>query len=126
MIDEKGISEKKEIQISYRDNILSFEFSALNFLNSSRNNYSYKLEGYNDNWIELGTKREVTFTNLDPGEYTLFVRGSNNNGIWNKEGTALKIIITPPWWRSNFAFAGYGLLLVIAILWLIELCAGGL
>ncbi|MBK7380182.1 MAG: GHKL domain-containing protein [Ignavibacteriales bacterium] len=115
MIDEKGISEKKEIQISYRDNILSFEFSALNFLNSSRNNYSYKLEGYNDNWIELSTKREVTFTNLDPGEYTLFVRGSNNNGIWNKEGTALKIIITPPWWRSNFAFAGYGLLLVIAI-----------
>ena len=115
MIDEKGIPEKKEIQLSYRDNILSFEFSALNFLNSSRNNYSYKLEGYNDNWIKLGTKRDVTFTNLDPGEYTLYVRGSNNNGIWNKEGTALKIIITPPWWRSNLAFIGYALLFIVGV-----------
>jgi len=115
MIYEKGITEKKEIQLSYKDNILSFEFSALNFLNPSRNKYSYKLEGYNDNWIELGIKRDVTFTNLDPGEYTLYVRGSNNNGIWNRDGTALKIIINPPWWRSNLAFALYGILLLAAV-----------
>lgn len=115
IIDEKGISEKKEITLSYDDNILSFEFSALNYYNSPENSYRYKLEGYNDVWIDLGTKRDVTLTNLNPGEYTLFVNGSNNNGVWNDRGTSLKIKITPPWWRSNIAFAIYGLLLVAGI-----------
>ena len=67
----KGMSEKNMITLSYQDNILSFEFAALNFYNSSKNKYAYKLEGYNNNWIQLGNKRDVTFTNLDPGTYKL-------------------------------------------------------
>ncbi|GAB4324349.1 MAG: hypothetical protein Kow00127_17020 [Bacteroidales bacterium] len=66
--------------------------------------------GYNDRWIELGSKRDVTFTNLDPGSYRLLVRGSNNNGVWNNTGTALDIRITPPWWRTRQAYLAYMLL----------------
>ncbi len=67
-IEEKGISAKNEISVSYKDNVLSFEFAALSYRNTFKNQYAYKLEGFNDNWIQLGTKREVTFTNLDHGE----------------------------------------------------------
>lgn len=115
MIEEKGISAKKKLIVSHKDNILSFEFAALNFYNSSKNNYAYKLEGYNDNWMQLGTKRDVTFTNLDPGTYTLLVRGSNNDGVWNETGAALELIITPPWWQTNWAFIAYALLLIAGI-----------
>jgi hypothetical protein len=109
-IAEKGISERPEIELSYKDNILTFEFAALNYRNTFKNQYAYKLEGFNDNWIQLGTKRDVTFTNLDPGEYTLRVKGSNNDGVWNEEGASLKIIIAPPWWKTWWAYALYVLL----------------
>lgn len=115
LIEEKGISEKNKLILSYDDNILNFEFASLSFYNSSKNNYAYKLEGYNNNWIQLGTKRDVTFTNLDPGEYILHVKGSNNDGVWNEIGTALEIIITPPWWQTSWAFASYALLIVLGI-----------
>ncbi len=112
---EKGISEKQRIELSYKDNILTFEFAALSYLNNAKNQYAYKLEGFNDNWIHLGTKRDVTFTNLDPGEYTLRVKGSNNDGVWNEEGASLKITITPPWWKTWWAYTLYGLMFAGAI-----------
>ncbi len=114
-IVEKAISEKQHIELSYKDNILTFEFSALSYLNNTKNQYAYKLEGFNDRWIHLGTKRDVTFTNLDPGEYTLRVKGSNNDGVWNEEGASLKITITPPWWKTWWAYTLYGLMFAGAI-----------
>lgn len=108
-IFDESISAKKQIELSYKDNILTFEFAALSYLNNTKNQYAYKLEGFNDNWIHLGTKREITFTNLDPGEYTLRVKGSNNDGVWNEEGASLKITITPPWWKTWWAYGFYGL-----------------
>jgi len=88
----------------------SFEFAALNFRNPEKNQYAYKLEGYRDQWIQLGTKREATFTNLDPGEYVLRVKGANNDGVWNEAGTSLKITITPPPWKTWWAYTLYVLL----------------
>lgn len=108
-IIEKGISVKAELALSYKDNILAFEFAALSYRSAFKNQYAYKLEGFNDNWIHLGTKRDVTFTNLDPGEYTLRVKGSNNDGVWNEEGASLRITITPPWWKTWWAYGFYGL-----------------
>ena len=99
-IVEKGISARQDIKLSYKDNIISFEFAALNFRNPEKNQYAYQLQGYSEQWIQLGTKREATFTNLDPSEYVLRVKGSNNDGVWNEKGASLKIIITPPWWQT--------------------------
>lgn len=111
-IEEKGLSVKKEITLSYKDNVASFEFAALSFLNSYNNQYAYRLEGFSDNWIQLGTERKATFTNLDGGEYTLFVRGSNSDGIWNEKGTSLKITVNPPWWKTRWAYASYIILII--------------
>jgi ligand-binding sensor domain-containing protein/signal transduction histidine kinase len=115
MIEEKGASERKTLVLPYADNIINLSFSALNYYNPQKNKYAYMLEGYNDNWIYLGNKREITFTNLDPGEYKLLVKSSNVNGVWNKKLLSLAIIITPPWWRTNWAYAAYGFLVLAGI-----------
>jgi serine phosphatase RsbU (regulator of sigma subunit) len=111
-IEEKGISVRPEITLSYKDNLAIFQFAALSFYNPVRNQYSYKLEGYSDNWIQLGSDHVATFTNLDGGDYTLRVRGSNNDGVWNEEGAALKLTVTPPWWKSTWAYIAYAILAI--------------
>ncbi|MBP1656202.1 MAG: signal transduction histidine kinase [Bacteroidetes bacterium] len=109
-IVEKGIAAKSAVTLSYKDNVAHFEFAALSYYNTFKNQYAYKLEGFSDNWIQLGTERRATFTNLDGGEYTLRVKGSNNDGVWNDDGAALHLTVTPPWWKTRWAYAGYGLI----------------
>lgn len=115
MVEEKGMSEKKKIFLSYQDNIINFEFSLLNYNNTAKNKYAYKLEGHNNNWIQLGTKRDVTFTNLSPGEYKLYVKGSNSDGIWNNNASSIQLIILPPWWQTWWAYLFYAFLLFMIL-----------
>ena len=96
------INMAKTITLTYKQSVISVEFAALNFTNPQHNQYAYWLEGFDKNWIEIGNKHEVTYTNLNPGKYLLKVKGSNNDGIWNESGTTLEIIILPPWWRSDW------------------------
>lgn len=109
-VSEKGISARKEVVLSHNDNIISFEFAALSYRNPKKNQYAYKLEGFNEHWIQLGNRREATFTDLSPGDYVLRVKGSNNDGVWNEEGTRLHIRITPPLWRTTWAYFAYGVM----------------
>ncbi len=111
-IFEKGVSVRDSILVTYKDNIVTFQFAALSYYNSSDNQYRYKLEGFNENWIQLGDNHTITFTNLSPGDYKLIVTGSNNDGLWNDEGKFLFIEVLPPWWRTNIA---YGIYIVIFI-----------
>jgi ligand-binding sensor domain-containing protein/serine phosphatase RsbU (regulator of sigma subunit) len=106
-IVEKGISYRDSIFLTYKDNIITIEFAALTFYNNTENQFKYKLEGFTDNWIELGHNRSVVFANLSPGDYSLKVIGSNSDGVWNEEGTSLMIFVSPPWWRTNIAYGFY-------------------
>ena len=115
-IFEKGISDRDSILLTYKDNIVTLQFSALSYYNNYENQYRYKLEGFNDNWIQLGNNRTVTFTNLSPDDYVLHVIGSNNDGVWNEEGASLYIEVTPPWWRTNIAYTIYVLVFIGALL----------
>jgi signal transduction histidine kinase/DNA-binding response OmpR family regulator len=104
----KPLSLQEEIEISYKENIFSFEFAALDYRSPQKNKYSYKMEGVDPDWVNTdASRRFATYTNLDPGEYTFRVKGSNNDGIWNEEGTSLKVIILPPWWKTNWAYTFY-------------------
>jgi ligand-binding sensor domain-containing protein/tRNA A-37 threonylcarbamoyl transferase component Bud32 len=96
------ISETKELKLSYNDSIISFEFASLCFADPLENQYAYMLEGLTHQWIYLGNKHDITFTSLDPGEYRFRVKGSNIDGIWNEEGIAIKLIITPPFWKTSW------------------------
>jgi ligand-binding sensor domain-containing protein/signal transduction histidine kinase len=94
------ISEKKKLELSYRDNVISFEFAALNFTSTGKNQYAYKLESFDTGWVYCGTRRRATYTNLDGGHYIFRVKGSNNDGIWNEPGVSIAVIIIPPWWAT--------------------------
>jgi signal transduction histidine kinase/ligand-binding sensor domain-containing protein len=97
---KEHINFADSINLTYKENNFSIEFAALSFTNPSLNQFAYKLEGFENNWNQIGTKNEVTFTNLDPGEYTLWVKGSNSDGTWNEKGTSIKIYISPPFWKT--------------------------
>jgi ligand-binding sensor domain-containing protein/signal transduction histidine kinase len=99
-VSQKSLLETKEIILSYDQSVFTFEFAALDYTFPEKNQYAYKLEGFDKDWNNVGTKRTATYTNLDPGTYIFKVRGSNNDGIWSKDGVSIKIIITPPFWLT--------------------------
>lgn len=112
---EKPIYEIEEISVPYSRNMLTIEFAALDFLSPSKNRYAYQLNGFDKDWIRPLSGRSATYTNLDPGEYTFHVIGSNADGIWNEVGTTLKIQVVPPFYRTMW----FTMLLVIFVLMLV-------
>jgi len=94
------IEYAKSIALLYSQNVFSFEYSALEYTNPEKNHYAYMMEEFDETWVEAGTKREVTYTNLDPGKYVFRVKASNSDGVWNNEGSSLAITIIPPFWMT--------------------------
>jgi len=106
------IHETKAISLTYQDNIVAFEFSALNFSNPKKNQFSYQLVGWDTDWVNTNYKnRRATYTNLPFGDYTFRVKASNADGYWNEEGTSLKLTVFPPPWKTWWAYTVYVLLL---------------
>ena len=95
------------IRLTYRDSVIGFEFAALDFTAPERNQYRYRLDGFDDAWNEVGDQRRVTYTNLAAGEYTLRVQAANNDGLWNDEGLALALVVGSPPWRAWWAILLY-------------------
>lgn len=109
---EKDPTLLKEITLYPDQNYFTVEFSALNFSQSSDNQYAYKLEGFNDNWVYCGKQKSVSFSNLDGGTYTFRVKASNNDGLWNEEGTSLMITVIPILWKRLWFQMLLGLIMV--------------
>lgn len=98
---KKNIILTKDIHLNYSDYVFSFEFAALNYKNSDKNRYQYKMDMFDEEWISTDAKRRfITYTNLDPGEYMFMVKASNNDGLWNETSTNIKIIIHPPFYQT--------------------------
>ena len=97
---DTSISYIKNITLSYSDNFFSFEFAALDYSNPDKNQYLYKLEGFDQNWIRSGNRRYAKSTNLDGGSYTFRVKDSNSDGLWNEDGEMVNIVIIPPFWAT--------------------------
>ncbi|MCP3963310.1 MAG: response regulator [bacterium] len=104
---DRWLDERGEVVLRHDDDIVSFDVAALDYTAPERNRYSYQLEGLTDTWIDLDTYRRVTVTDLDPGRYTLRVRGSNNDGVWNEQGLELAIRVQPPPWGTWWAYSLY-------------------
>lgn len=116
---EISIQKTEAIILPYRQNVFSFEFAALNYTSAKKNLFKYKMEGFNKEWIYTNAgNRTATYTNLNPGEYTFTVSGSNNDGIWNAKGKSIRITILPPWWLSWWAYIFY-VMAFICLAWLI-------
>ncbi len=97
---KQHINVAKEISFRYDQSVFTLDYAALNYTFPSKNQFSYKMDGFDKEWNHVGNKRSATYTNLDPGTYTFTVKGSNNDGLWNEEGTSIKITIVPPFWLT--------------------------
>ena len=94
------LTGRKPIQLNYKQDFISFEFSAFDFQAPQKNQYAYKLEGFDPDWVQAGTRRYVTYTNLPGGDYVFRVKASNSDGVWNEQGVSIPVIITPPFWQT--------------------------
>jgi signal transduction histidine kinase/CheY-like chemotaxis protein/streptogramin lyase len=102
------ISLTEEITLSYQHNVFAFQFAALDYNSPPQNQYAYRMEGVDPDWIYTNASRRFAiYTNLDPGQYIFKVKGSNNDGVWNETGKSVKIFIIPPWWKSQLAYILY-------------------
>ncbi|MEM7511883.1 MAG: two-component regulator propeller domain-containing protein, partial [Bacteroidota bacterium] len=118
---KKSIIETKRIELNSSQNVLYFEFAALNYIQSEENEYAYMLENADQNWNYIQHKRNATFTYLDPGKYIFRVKAANNDGIWNEEGLAVEVIIHPPFYETIYFYLIIIGLIVLGIVGYIRL-----
>jgi signal transduction histidine kinase/DNA-binding response OmpR family regulator len=107
---KENISIARKINLDYKQNF-AISFVGLNYTSPEQNQYAYKLEGFDRDWNYVGNATTASYTNLDPGEYTFHVKASNNDGVWNNEGTSIKIYVHPPFWRTTYAYIFYALVI---------------
>ena len=97
---DSSYADMKTLKLSYKQNFFSLEFAALNYNHPEKNQYAYQLIDFDKKVVHNGTNRVISYTNVPPGNYTLKVRASNNDGVWNEAGFELKLIIIPPFWAT--------------------------
>jgi signal transduction histidine kinase/ligand-binding sensor domain-containing protein/CheY-like chemotaxis protein len=113
---DKPINYLNQIELGYKDYIIGFGFAALDYADSKRNQYAYRLKGLNDDWIYVDANdRKVTYTNLQSGAYTFQVKAANKDGIWNEKPTELKIKVYPAPWLSSWAYFAYIIMIMVSI-----------
>ena len=111
----KSIFSTDEIVLSHTQNVFSFQFSALDYNHPNSVSYAYMMEGFDKEWIQGGSRRFITYTNLNPGKYVFKVKATNSDGIWSDKITSVKVAITPPWWQTIWAIILYFLVFVFGI-----------
>ncbi len=112
---KQDISETQSITLKANQSVFSIGYIALDFQKLKNNQYAYQLEGFDKDWVYVGTQLNATYTNLNAGEYTFKVKATNNDGVWNEKATELHITILPPWYKSNIAYFCYFLLILASI-----------
>ena len=96
-----ALATTDEIRLRHDEKMIAVEFVVLDYTFPRRNSYQYRLEGFNNDWILVdNNRRDVSFTNLDPGSYVLHVKGSNSDGVWDDKGRSLRIVVSPPFWAT--------------------------
>jgi len=114
---QKPINFTEQIILSYEQSVFSFEFAALNYRATAKNQYAYLMAGFDKEWMHVDSSRRfATYTNLDAGKYTFRVKASNNDGLWNEAGTGIQVIILPPWWQTWWAYTLYTIIILGSIL----------
>ncbi len=115
LMDKKG---DRYIQLNYNDNLISFEFATLNFISTNANQYAYKLEGFDDNWIKAGNRTVAYYTKLSPGKYTFRVKALSADSSAVSSEAAIRIVIEPPFWQTWW-FYSFIVLIIIGIVYLV-------
>ncbi len=112
----QSISHTREIKLTNAQSAFSIEFVALNYILPEKAQYAYYMEGYDQGWNLVGNTRSASYMNLRPGKYTFHVKASNSDKLWNEEGISLNLVILPPFWKTPWAIAIFGLTLFLLLL----------
>lgn len=112
---DTAYDEITQLKLSYLENTLSFDFSALEFSQPENNTFQYRLTNYDNNWIQSGTKHFTRYANLPPGNYVFEVMAANGDGVWSKAPKQIYISITPPFWQRTWFYMLTGLLVLSLI-----------
>lgn len=111
-----SVLQGEEIVLRHDENVFSIQFAALNFLHSDKNNYKYKLEGFDKDWLTADKNtRKITYTNLDPGNYNFRVIAANNDGVWNEKGANITVTVLAPYWKTPWAYIIYVVLIAVVL-----------
>jgi len=116
---KKPIYAVRKVIVEPGVSTISINFAAIHFADAKYNSYKYKLEGFDDNWKEGGSIGNATYTNLSPGNYTLFIKGANLDGVWSDGKKSIEIEVLPPWWQTWWAYSIY-ILLFLILLWRVD------
>ena len=108
-------TDKKEISLEHDQNVFSFNFVALSYSHPNKNQYAYKLEGFDKDWNYIGNKKSATYTNLDAGDYVFKIKASNSDGLWNEKGDTVIVKIKPAPWKTWWAYLLYTLFVIGAL-----------
>lgn len=115
---KQSIGYQRKIELSHSQSSFAIEFAALNFLSADKNEYAFKLEGFDKEWNYVNNKHEATYTNIPPGRYRFVVKASNHEGVWSDAPDSLNIVILPPWWRTEGAYVWYVVTIVMLLFFL--------
>ncbi len=118
---KEAIEFTKEIELNHTQSTFGFSFVALSYVAPQKNQYAYQLEGFDDDWIFAKNAQSAKYSNIPPGKYTFRVKATNNNGIWSKNEATIKITISPPYYKTIWAYLVYVILIILAILYLMIL-----
>lgn len=106
----KVINQTKAVTLDYTKSMIGFTFAALNYRDPDKNQFAYKLEGFDDDWREVGSQRTALYTNIPAGNYRFRVKASNNDGVWNTLGQSISLTVLPPPWKTWWAYSIYMLI----------------
>jgi len=112
---QQAINETQFIQLEREQSFFSFEFAALNFIHSEKNQHAYQLKGYDEEWRYIDKRREAHYTKVPPGNYVFQVKASNNDGEWNSEGVSIQLRVLPAWWQTLWFQTAIILLLILLL-----------
>lgn len=123
---DSTIENTEQLSLTWRDNNFMFELAALDFVDPSKNQYQYKLEGSDEDWSPVTTNRYVSYTNLPGGHYSLVARVADCNGNWSKEKVLIRIYIQPPFWKTNWFYTLCVLFLIAGVFGFIRYRTGAI
>ena len=112
----QSILDTKRITLRHDQSSIAFEFAALSYVMPSANQYAYKMEGVDKDWVYTETNQSVSYANLSPGHYVFHVKGANSDGVWSEHEASIEIVVLPPWWKTIWAYLAY-LALISGLVW---------
>lgn len=109
-----------EVTLNWDESNLAIEFAALSFAAPQANQFRYRLQGFDKEWVVSdASKRSATYTNLEPGHYRFTVCAANKDGVWNDNGATLDVVVVPPVWKALW-FRSLVIVALILIVYLFE------